>query len=77
MVLIGASLPISTWATKGSAPPSPATWRRCFRLLAAALALAARGAGRRWGPAVGAVIVVLFLAHDIFSQLLVLGRYYG
>jgi hypothetical protein len=46
-------------------------------LLGAALALAARGAGRRLGPAVGASIVVLFLAHDVFSQLLVVGRYYG
>ena len=41
------------------------------------LALAARGAGRRWGPAAGASIVVLFLAHDIFSQLLVVSRFYG
>jgi hypothetical protein len=46
-------------------------------LLGAALALAARGAGRRWGPAIGALIIVLFMAHDIFSQLLVVGRYYA
>jgi hypothetical protein len=46
-------------------------------LLGALLALAARGAGRRWGPAVGALIVVLFFAHDIFSQLQVIARYYG
>jgi 4-amino-4-deoxy-L-arabinose transferase-like glycosyltransferase len=46
-------------------------------LLGAALALAARGAGRRWGPVAGALIVVLFLAHDIFSQLLTAGRFYG
>jgi hypothetical protein len=46
-------------------------------LFAAILALAARGAGRRWGPAVGTLIVLLILAHDIFSQLLVVGRYYG
>ena len=46
-------------------------------LLGTALALAARGAGRRLGPAVGTLIVVLFLAHDIFSQLLVVARYYG
>ncbi len=42
-----------------------------------ALALAARGAGRRWGPVLGAALVVLALAHDIFSQLLVVSRYYG
>ncbi|HEY2768550.1 MAG TPA: DUF2142 domain-containing protein [Solirubrobacteraceae bacterium] len=41
------------------------------------LALAARGAGRRWGPLVGACIVLLVLAHDLFSQLLVISRYYG
>jgi 4-amino-4-deoxy-L-arabinose transferase-like glycosyltransferase len=46
-------------------------------LWGAVLALAARGAGRRWGPAVGALIVVLVIAHDIFSQLQVVARYYG
>jgi branched-subunit amino acid transport protein len=46
-------------------------------LLGAGLALAARGAGRRWGPPAGALIVVLFLAHNIFSQILVVGRYYS
>ncbi len=46
-------------------------------LWAAILALAARGAGRRWGPAVGALIVVLIISHDIFSQLQVIARYYG
>jgi len=46
-------------------------------LLGAVLALAARGAGRRWGPTAGVLIVVLFLAHDLFSQLQVIARYYG
>jgi 4-amino-4-deoxy-L-arabinose transferase-like glycosyltransferase len=46
-------------------------------LFGAVLALAARGAGRRWGPTVGALIVVLFLAHDVFSQLQVIARFYG
>jgi 4-amino-4-deoxy-L-arabinose transferase-like glycosyltransferase len=46
-------------------------------LIGAALALAARGAGRRWGPVAGVAIVMLFLAHDIFSQMLVIGRFYG
>jgi Predicted membrane protein (DUF2142) len=46
-------------------------------LAGALLALAARGAGRRWGPATGALIVVALLAHDIFSQLQVVARYYG
>lgn len=46
-------------------------------LAAAILALAARGAGARWGPPVGALIVVLVFAHDLFSQLQVIARYYG
>jgi 4-amino-4-deoxy-L-arabinose transferase-like glycosyltransferase len=45
--------------------------------LGALLVLAARGAGRRWGPAVGVLIVLLVLAQDIFSQLLVVSHYYG
>jgi len=46
-------------------------------LAGAGLALAARGAGRRWGPVAGALIVTLMLGHDLFSQLLVISRYYG
>jgi len=46
-------------------------------LLAAVLVLAIRGAGRRWAPVAGAALVVLFLAHDVFSQLQVIARYYG
>lgn len=46
-------------------------------LWGAVLALAARGAGRRWGPVAGALIVVLVFAHDIFSQLQVIARFYG
>jgi hypothetical protein len=46
-------------------------------LYGAALALAARGAGRRWGPVAGASIVALLIAHDVFSQLLEISRYYG
>ena len=46
-------------------------------LIGAGLALSARGAGRRWGPAVGTLIVVLLLAHNIFSQLQVIARFYG
>jgi 4-amino-4-deoxy-L-arabinose transferase-like glycosyltransferase len=43
----------------------------------AGIALAARGAGRRWGPIAGVCIVLLVLAHDLLSQLLVIARYYG
>jgi 4-amino-4-deoxy-L-arabinose transferase-like glycosyltransferase len=41
------------------------------------LALAARAGGRRWGPVIGVAIVVLVLAHDLFSQLQVISRYYS
>jgi cation transport ATPase len=46
-------------------------------LLGAVIVLAVRGAGRRWAPVVGAALVVLFLGHDIFSQLQTIARYYG
>jgi len=46
-------------------------------LWGAVLALAARGLGRRWGPLAGVAIVCVVLAHDIFSGLLVISRYYG
>jgi 4-amino-4-deoxy-L-arabinose transferase-like glycosyltransferase len=46
-------------------------------LWGAVAALAARGAGRRWGPVAGALIVTLALAHSIFGQLLDIARYYG
>jgi hypothetical protein len=45
-------------------------------LFGAALALAARGAGRRFGPVAGVLIVLAILAHDIFSQLLTVARFY-
>ncbi len=74
LVLIGASAYFNPNESIGFAEP-----RYLLPLLplgAVMLTLAARGAGRRWGAPVGAVIVVLFLAHDIFSQLLVVGRFY-
>jgi 4-amino-4-deoxy-L-arabinose transferase-like glycosyltransferase len=46
-------------------------------LVAAVLALAARGAGRRLGPTVGVLLIVLVLTQNIFSQLLVISRFYG
>lgn len=46
-------------------------------IYAAIVALATRLPGRRWGLAVGSAIVALALIHDVFSQLLVIGRYYA
>lgn len=45
-------------------------------LYAALLALAARGAGSRLMPIAGTAIVVLAIAHNLASQLLVVARYY-
>jgi 4-amino-4-deoxy-L-arabinose transferase-like glycosyltransferase len=41
------------------------------------VAVAARGAGRRWAPAVGGVLVVLAMAHSLFAMLLTVSRYYA
>lgn len=59
---------------------STAQTRYLFPLLplyGALLVLAARGAGRRRAPALGAAIVVLAIAHGVFAQLLVVARYYA
>ena len=45
-------------------------------LFAALIALAARGAGARMGPAVGTALVVLVCGHALLSALLVVGRFY-
>jgi 4-amino-4-deoxy-L-arabinose transferase-like glycosyltransferase len=46
-------------------------------LYGAVVALAARGAGRRWGPAVGVLLVSIAIAHSAVAMLLTLTRYYG
>jgi len=46
-------------------------------LLGLILAMAVRGAARRWAMSVGAAILLLFLAHDVFSQLQEIARFYG
>jgi hypothetical protein len=46
-------------------------------LAAAAVAVAARGAGRRFGPAFGAALVMVVVALSVFAQLATLERYYG
>lgn len=59
---------------------SVAQTRYLFPLLSlygALLALASRGAGRRWAPVLGTAIVALAIGHSLFSQLLVLARYYA
>jgi hypothetical protein len=63
-------------ATEGGGYMQPRYLLPMLPLLAAALTLSARGAGRRWGPVAGTAIVLLLLAHDIFSQLLTISRFY-
>jgi 4-amino-4-deoxy-L-arabinose transferase-like glycosyltransferase len=46
-------------------------------LAAAAVAVAARGAGRRYGSTLGAGFVVIVMALSVFAQLATLERYYG
>ncbi|HEU4703835.1 MAG TPA: DUF2142 domain-containing protein [Conexibacter sp.] len=46
-------------------------------LFGALLVLAARGAGARWGRAVGVAIVLLGVAWSLFGQLLTIAWYYG
>jgi Predicted membrane protein (DUF2142) len=41
------------------------------------MVLAARGVGRRWAPALGAVLVVLAMVHGLFAETLTISRYYG
>lgn len=46
-------------------------------LYGALVAVAVKGAGRRWGPALGALLVVLAFSHTLFAELLTLVRYYA
>jgi len=45
-------------------------------LYGAFVALAARGAGRKWGPAVGAFLVTLAMGHALFAMILTIDRFY-
>jgi 4-amino-4-deoxy-L-arabinose transferase-like glycosyltransferase len=46
-------------------------------LVGAVIALAVRGAGRRWMAVAGAAMIVFFIGHDVLSQLQVIARFYG
>jgi 4-amino-4-deoxy-L-arabinose transferase-like glycosyltransferase len=45
-------------------------------LYAAIAALAARAGGRRWGPALGAILVIFAIGHDVAAQMITIARYY-
>jgi 4-amino-4-deoxy-L-arabinose transferase-like glycosyltransferase len=46
-------------------------------LYGAIVALAVRFGGRRWGPVMGASIVVIAIGHDLFAQAITIVRYYA
>jgi 4-amino-4-deoxy-L-arabinose transferase-like glycosyltransferase len=46
-------------------------------LYGAVVALAVRFGGRRWGPVIGAALVVLAIGHDLFAQAITISRYYA
>jgi len=77
LVMIGASSYLSDVISHEAAFGEPRYLLPLLPLLGALITLAIRGAGRRWAPVVGAAMVILFLGHDIFSQLQVIARYYG
>ncbi|HYM45980.1 MAG TPA: DUF2142 domain-containing protein [Solirubrobacteraceae bacterium] len=77
LMMIGASSYLGDVVSHGAAFGEPRYLLPLIPLLGAVIALAVRGAGRRWAPVAGAAMVILFLGHDIFSQLQVIARYYG
>ena len=60
-------------------PPFPQA-RYLFPLLALyalAIVLATKGLPRRWAPVLGALLVALAMAHNLFAMTLTISRYYG
>jgi Predicted membrane protein (DUF2142) len=76
MALIGGDSHLAS-SSEGAGYAQPRYLMPLLPLAVATVVLATRGAGRRWGPTVGALIVTLFLAQEIFSQLLTVTRFYG
>jgi hypothetical protein len=77
LVLIGTSSYDSDVLHASPAFGEPRYLLPMLPLFGAVIALAIRGAGRRWAPVVGSAMVVLFIGYDIVSQLQVVARYYG
>jgi hypothetical protein len=74
LMLAGAS--IGSFPTLAAGDSEPRYFLPLLCLGCTLLALAARGAGKRWGPVAGVAIVMLFFTHDVLSQLLEISRYY-
>jgi hypothetical protein len=77
LLMIGASSYLSDGVNRGVAFGEPRYLLPMLPLFGAVIALAVRAGGRRWAPVIGAAMVCLFLAHDLFSQLQTIARYYG
>jgi len=77
LVMLGVSSYHGDALNHGPAFAEPRYLLALLALLGAVVAVAVRGAGRRWMAVTGAAMVVLFLGHDIVSQLQVVARYYG
>jgi len=77
MILVGAASHATSTPSAQTAYVQPRYLLPLLAPLGAVLALAARGAGRRWGPPIGVAIVMLLLADDLFSQLQTVARFYG
>jgi hypothetical protein len=75
MVLLAAAS-FDSYPTLALGDSEPRYFLPMLALGGALLALSARGAGKRWGPVAGAGIVMLFLGHDVLSQMLEVSRYY-
>ncbi len=77
MLMIGATSYLGDVVAHQHAFGEPRYLLPLLPLLGAIVALAVRGAGRQMAPVVGAAVIILFLGHDIFSQLQTIARYYG
>lgn len=77
LVMLGVSSYHGDAIGHGPAFAEPRYLLPLLALLGAVVAMAVRGAGARRMAIVGAAMVVLFLGHDIFSQLQTVARYYG
>jgi 4-amino-4-deoxy-L-arabinose transferase-like glycosyltransferase len=75
MVLLAAAS-FDAFPTLALGDSEPRYFLPMLALGGALVALAARGAGKRWGPVIGVGLVMLFLSHDVLSQLLEVSRYY-
>jgi 4-amino-4-deoxy-L-arabinose transferase-like glycosyltransferase len=77
LVLIGANSYVSDAVLHIGSYWQPRYLLPLIPLLGGAIALAVRGAGARWAPVAATLIVLSFLAQDLFGQLQTIARFYG